>query len=314
MAITIGSLRSFCAEIASPDSAGDTADREFMLWINAAIARLYSELGWDQILHERKVTVVPAESGSNLAVTQGSTSVTLGGGEVFLDKYVTDEWEFYVEGDSSSYFVLESIDNAPDTAGTFRDGDEWIEATDAAAAWTAVQTKYTLPDNAKQIQRAQVLGIGDQLVILSPDEFDLQRSMNPTQTGSYPRFACLRENRLEIWPHPGSDYVKIGLSYRKGPPTYADAADDADEVDWSNEWRDLLHKAILLEAAITQGEGSPINYAVLTREYEDRLNRYKGLSANKANLSGPLDVRVPQATKNDPPRSFTWIGTLTDVP
>lgn len=315
MAITLGTLRTFCQEIASPDSSGGTADREFMIWINGAIKRLFAEIGWDRILKEQKLTILPEETGSALTVTKGSLSCSLGGAETFLAKYVTGEWDFYIGDEGSFILRLASIDNSPtNTTGTFRTGDEWIKSS-GVKTWEARKTKYDLPDDAKQLHRAQIMGNGDLLVILPPHEFDHQKSYNPAQSGSYPRVCCLRKGHLEIWPHPGDSYVKLGLSYRKGAPTYTwtSSTHDSTEVDWDEEWIDLLHKAILLEAAIYQGEGSPVNYPVVFSEYETRLRRYRGLNSVRAELGGPMNLKPPMREYPHNPRSFSWVGPLTDV-
>jgi hypothetical protein len=82
MALTLGELRAFCAEVASPDSAGASADREFMIWINAALLRCYTELHWDRLQFENKITVVPpvtvccAPAGAAIAAVARAAGVS----------------------------------------------------------------------------------------------------------------------------------------------------------------------------------------------------------------------------------------------
>lgn len=314
MALTLGTLRTFCREIASPDSSGSTAEREFMVWINGAIERVFSATGWDQILHQQKITVIPRESLDTLSVTQGSLTITCSAPDTFRPssstKYADDRWELHIEGESDEVFEIASY--ASDTSATLRSGDEWTGSTASNLDVYFVKTIYSLPNNAKQIMRVQVLETGIDVLLLTPDEFDFQKSTSPTQTGAYPRFATFRKNKIEIYPHPGDSYCKLGISYRKGPTVLADADVDATEIDWPDEWRDLLQKAITLEAAITQGENAPTPYAIALAEYERRLSAYKALDSNRDPMTGPLGVGdpIPPAPFGTPAWSYTgpWQG------
>jgi hypothetical protein len=315
MAITLGALRTFCQEIASPDSSGSTAEREFMHWINAAIQRVFSACAWDRILHQQKITVLPVETKTTLGVTQGSLAVTLSGADSFRPgastKYLDDRWELHIDGETDESFELGSITS--DTAATLRTGDEWTGSTASNKTCHFAKTIYALPNNAKQVTRVQILETAADVVVLPPHEFDHQRSQNPTSRWAYPRFATLRKGKIEIWPHPGDDYCKLGITYRKGPTVLADADADATEVDWDEEWRDLLLRAITLEASITQGENAPVPYAIALAEFERRLANYKALDANKDVQTGPLGVNVPVS----PPRigeiSQSWPLNLEDL-
>lgn len=298
MATTLGDLRTFCAEIASPDSAGDTAQREFLVWINSALSRLHAEFSWDELDHERKILVPPEETGVALGVTQDSLSVTLGGAETFASKYVTEEWDLIVTGDNYQTFRLASIDDSPtNQAGTLRPGDEWIEATNAAATYYWIKRRFELPDNTIQVTRVQILNTYLPIRILEPAEFDSLSASNVTQRGNYPQVATFRDGKLEIWPHPGSTRVKLGITYRKGPTVYETNTLDTVEIEWPDHWRDLVQKAISLEASVTQGPDAPIPYQLARMEYEECLKRYKAIDTNKYPVSGPIRMQLPRMGK-----------------
>ena len=310
MAITLGDLRTFCAEIASPDSSGATADREFMVWINSATMRVFADNDWDKILHTRVINLLPQETGTALVVTQDSTAVTETN-SALLEKYVTDEWDLIVDGESSQVFELGTFTST--SAGAFRDGDEWIEAS-GTKSWTAVKTKYDLPDNAKNVLRVQLLQNGGFPVKYLPhNEYDMHKAHNPTQTGGDPRVYTLRNNKIEIYPHPGATRKKLGISYRKGPTVLADAALDAVEIDWDEEWKDLLYKAIQLEAAITQGKGAPVPYPLAKTAYEDRLKQYRGLDGNRPEFTGPMGLNHPRRMSFPTDISFSDATAISDV-
>ena len=312
MAITLGDLRTFTREIASPDSSGATAEREFMIWINSAILRVFADNDWDKILHTRLINVLPEETGTLMGVTQDSLAVTVVGPDALVQKYVDDEWEIIIEGEGAQTFQLTSIASA--LAGTFRAGDEWILATGSSKEWTAIQTKYDLPDNAKAVTRVQVMQNGGFPVhYLALHEFDLMKGNLPTQTGQDPRWYTLRDGKIEIYPHPGSTRKKLGVTYRKGPTVLADAALDAAEIDWDEEWKDLLYKAIQLEASITQGRAAPIPFPLAFQVYQERLMKYKGLDGNKSDLTGPMGLNHPFRRSFPDGLSYSDPTTIVDI-
>lgn len=290
MPITLGDLRTYCAEIASPDSAGATHDREAMVWINNAIQRLYADADWDESLHARRLTVLPSESGTTAILNQGSLAFAVAVSETIEDKYVDDEWEFILGDEEGQTFKLASKTDAQNA--TLQAGDEWILASGTGIAWTALRAKYLLPDDAREITRAQVLDTGYDLEYLPNHTFDHRKGLDPTRTGQMEYFT-LRDRSIEVWPHPGAAYGKLGLTYRKGPSLLADAAAAATEIDWPQEQKDLLLKAITVEASITQGENAPVPYRLALVEYEMRLRKYRGLNSNKAHQGGPLRLQLP---------------------
>lgn len=313
MALTLGQLRAFCAEIASPDSAGDSADREFMVWINAALIRCYTELHWDRIQFEKKITVVPpVDGGATLNVTIGSRAIVLSAGSI-AQAYLDDRWELQIDAENRWTFELYSIDDSPTNRNaTLIEGDEWVAATATGLQHSWVKTRYTLPDNAQRVSRVQVLdNQQDVIVLANPAEFDRARLEAPTQSGNQPRFCTFRRGKLELWPHPGT-YTKLSVTYIKGPTVLEDDALDAAVIDWDDSWRDLLQKAIQLEAAITQGENAPVVYPIARAEWEDRKATYHQKST-QPDLTGPMSLSMPVEMRQNLDRSTRFLGPLTDV-
>lgn len=310
MALTLGQLRQFCAEVVSPDSAGSTADREFMLWINSALMRCYTELHWDRIQFERKITVVPAVAGTDLTVVQGSRAVAFG--SPITQAYLDDRWELQAEDESRWSFELDSIDALLPATGTLIEGDEWVAASAGPVNYNWVKTRYTLPDNAQRVSRVQVMENQQEVAILTPTEFDRQKMIAPNQSGNQPRFCCFRRGKLEIWPHPGSTYTKLGVTYIKGPTVLDDAELDDVEIDWDDSWRDLIQKALVLEGAWAQGENSPISYGVAKAEWEDRKAAYHQI-AQKPDMTGQMQLQEPGEKDMRLDRSVNWMGPLRDL-
>ena len=293
MAITVGTLRTFCEEQASPDSSGGTADREFMKWINSALVRLYKAAPWDRLMREEKRLIYPQEVVTAvLGLTQASLAITRSTG-TFLAKYVTERWELQVTGYDKGTFELSAI-GTPATSATLRTGDEWPNATTAVATGYFLNTRLALP-LAKNVTRVQVVETGSPVTLLTPTQFDRQKDLAPSGRGSDPRFCTFRRGVLEFWPHPGENYRKLSITYHLSFTRLADAAADADTVEWDEEQQDLLEKAILLEAAITQGESAVVPYVVALREYENALHTDREYM-QRHSMQGPMGLQMPDVS------------------
>jgi hypothetical protein len=270
---------------------------EFDLWINSALQRIYSDNDWDKILHTRLLNILPQESGTTMVATQDSLALALVGPEAFLQKYVDDEWQFVIGAETSQTFQIASFTSA--ISATLRDGDEWILATASGLTWSVFQNKYLLPDTAKNVVRVQDMANRNELSYLVPQEFDFSVSEDPTHRQN-PAYYTLREGRIEIYPHPGDTRMKLGLTYRKGPPVILPTDADADVIPWDREWRDILYKALMVEAAVTQGKRAPIPYELAVAAYEDRLRKLRGLDMNKSDMTGPMGLTFPQRFQRYP--------------
>ena len=310
--VVLSDLLTFCGEIASPDSSGATATREFLHWINAALARLYAEQSWHHTLEIAKITLVPQEDVTGVIISEGGTAVAW---TASLDEKYIDDWEFHTGTEPDQTFRVQSILD-PGTGlliGNFQTGSVWIQDDVSGGTGSWHQTIYDLPSNAKQVYLVKLMQTRDLLMGVIPHKFDLYRLEQPKETG-FPRVYTLRNNKIEFWPAPSTDYYSVAVSYRKAPQRFTTATVTSTELDWPQEWEDLLHKAVQLEAAITLGEDSPIPYPLAKGEFEERLENYKSLDSKKDTASGPMDVAEP----NSGVRKFTYdygmgAGPLADV-
>lgn len=288
MAITLGDLRTFAAEIASADLSTAAGDREIQHWINNAIQRVWSEADWSWAMSEGRIYHVLAETGSAMTLTAASRTITLSG-EVFEAKYLNERWHLHVNGEGSMTFEISSIESP--TSATLKSGHEWAADTSSGTSYTWSRHIYPLPENAKKVLRVQSVQNRFDLTGLLPQEFDQARQATPTQRGNTPLFYTVRRGNIEFWPGPDTEtHRTFILSYRRGPTTYLSDAPDGDEVDWPSEWSDLLHKAITLEAAITQGKNAVVSYSLALKEYEDRVKLYKKEDGGVQDLAGPMTL------------------------
>ena len=306
--VVLSDLLTFAGEIASPDSSGATATREFIYWINAALARLYAEQSWNHTLGVAKITILPEEAGTAFAVVKGAATFTA---TSVAEKYLDELWDLHSDDEPDQSFRISFRSDAGN--GTFRDGGLWIQDNVAAGAITWRKTLYDLPENAKEIYSVRLMQTRDALVGVIPHKFDLYKIEQPKEVG-FPRIYTLRDNKIEIWPAPTTDYYSLTISYRKAPARYTTATVTTTELDWPQEWEDLIQKAIQVEAAITLGEDSPIPYPLAKSEFEERLENYKALDSKKDTPSGPMDLNLPAPGG----RRFTYDygygdGPLTDI-
>lgn len=311
MPITLGSLRQFCAEIASPDSAGATADREFMEWINQALSRLYKEIDTDLTRREVKIAVPPQEEGDDLQVTQGSASIVRATNP-FLQKWLDERWSLHIEADPDTEFALSAIDEIDPLQATLRDGDDWILDTDTDLTFFAVKNKFYFPQ-ASEIYRVQLVRDSSVVAVLAPDLFDHQKDWSPTMKGSFPTICTFRNGYIEVWPSPGEEYYRLAVTYRLAFSQIDTDADDDTEVEWADYHLDVLKKAIVLEAAVTQGKEAPIPFPVAEREFVRAVEQLRQL-ATKDVQPGPMSLQPPLIWKvRDRIPTDHWQGTLEDI-
>lgn len=314
MSFTLGSLRTFCREEASKDASGSTSERAFMHWINGALSRLYREQLFDLTSREVKVTVPPANTTiADGVVTQNSLAISSATG--FTAAWLSERWGLHIEGETRFEFELGAI-GSPATTATLRAGDEWIADSGTAKDFVFVKNKFLL-STAAEILDVQVLD-GHCVAIVSPKRFDELKNGYPTHRAEFPRIATLRNNYLEIWPSPSSNYQKLIVTYRLAytPLSSAAAADggdaDATTISWPDEHLDVLKKAIMLEAALSQGPNAPVPFPLAKLEYEGALLKLRAVGT-KDMQPGPLQIVPPILGRRRTKRAFMSDQELEDV-
>jgi hypothetical protein len=318
MTTYLSELKTFAQQIASKDDSDETADFEHLGWINDALADIVSRCGWDSYTKERKLNVPPQENVTGATLTQDSLAVSVtGAGGSLESKYANGLWKMHVEGEAQWVPELAAV-AAGGLSGTLRAGDEWIQSTlSGTGTLYFTQERFDLPDDCFSIKRVQVMQSGQNLFCCTPEKFDQVRSIYPSQLGVYPQYFTSRDNKLEFWPHPGETRIKLSLTYFKGPAVFTLAqyqtpgTPEVTEVDWPDHMKELLKKAILLQASVTQ-EDPPVPYNIAERQLNMAVERWRGMDQERVDTAGPIDVNVPEPGQRHYPRSFSWAGELTD--
>ena len=289
MALTLGALRTYALETASSDPSGTTSSREVQKWINQAFQRIWRH-PWRWALRNGRVMIPPTESGVALVATQASRQVTLGGTEAFKAKYLDENWALHSTSQGRILFRLGAI-HAPQAA-EFKTGHEWVSDSGTVSYFWA-RDQYPLPEDAKKLMRVADALSYYELEYKVPHLFDFLRQSTPSTQSPNPVYYTVRQGRVEIWPIPGDSYRVLEFAYQTKPPTYKVTDDNTTVVDWQEEWSDMLEAAIVLQAAISQGEEAPVPYGIALREYEERYMAYKGEDSETAKLTGPMSPTVP---------------------
>jgi len=309
MAITLDDLRTYASETASADPSSSSSDREIQTWINDALEEVYLAHDWHWARAVTRVTMVPEETGSYLAVTQGSPQVTLdpAQAERFAEKYLSEGWVLFVDGEGRMGFELGRIDD-PLTA-TLQDGHVWIRATAAAATYTWTRVRYPLPGGALKVYRVEDLEAYGELRYVDPATYDFERSHAPTQRGNRPYLYTVRGGNLELWPGPGSNYLAISVTYKKPAPSYT-VEDPGDLViDWPDDKLGLIRKAILVQASLTHGKHAVVPFERAIYALRVSLERHKAEDSGISELAGPMNL---SATRPGGRVDFSRLSGITD--
>jgi len=290
MGILLGDLRTFARETASHDVSGDTANREVQHWINMALARIWSAHSWSHANANGRITLDVEETGDALTLVEGSRALVLVA-ETFEQKYLDDRWHLLIDDESNLTFELAEIKSP--TSALARAQHRWVRDSDTGVGYSWARHIYPLPDDAKEITNVELAQSGARVHHLSPAKFDRVRQKAPTQQGR-PVYYTVRGGNFELWPAPDDTWRTLQITYRRKPPRYTATDDDTGgddddtEVDWPEEWADLLYKGVIAEAALTQGKNAPVTYNLAMTDFMGRLVEYKAEDSGVVNLTGPM--------------------------
>lgn len=309
MAITLGEARQAAADIAH-DASDAKADRVFMRWIRDALAALHSAHDWRHFQASQRLALDVEESGSDLTVTQGSSTVSRT--TSWLSKYVTQAWDLLIEGDASQAFQLGEIDSGTDTQATLATGQVWLEASAGPVDYTLSRYRYSLPDNFLQrLQRVEDLTSQRELAYVLPAEMDLLRNRWPGRRSSQPECYTIRGAFLEVHPAPGTTRRALQLSYLRQVTLPTDAAADATELDWPAEYAEALWRGLELQAA-AWGDACRISFPVAATRYAEALRRVQNRDSKVVEHSRQLRLTLPGEGVGFPRFYRNPVASLTD--
>lgn len=338
--LTLGFLREYCQEIASPDSSGASSEREFMVWINSALSRVWTDADWHSIQRTRILETPDEVSGAGTIPPGGTLLTTLNPPwptDLAGDSVTGDgPWEVVLDQQAgNTFFVTQVVGDDATLSHAFDPS-----APSPNVTYYAFKNKLGFgsldPVLAHHVPR-QISLVWDtfqlrEIRYLPPWRFEQVRGVNPTERSADPRFYTFRGNRLELWPHPGPSR-QIRVTYLAAPPYLLGSDPDTLLIPWQDDtqpptvlvppgptrdisgslWADLLQKAIALEAAFTQGNKGPIPYKLAKVEYEDRLRKYKAADNNRITKTGPMNPVLPRPVIYPRDRSVSDFRAIPDA-
>ena len=326
MTITLGDLRVYGAEVAGKDLSSEKGDRLVQHWINGSLARICGSHMWSWYKRSERLTVLKAVTGFLLEVTDGSRDVRMVPApiaippdpqlpeEVFLEEWLTEQWHFLISDDSRvTYELAEIVD--PKFA-RFKKGHEWTRPSGTLIQYSVSRHIYDLPEPVKRVMLVEDTFNSTDLMEMLPTSFDKLRQTSPIYKGQ-PTHYTIRHGKLEVWPSASDDNRTMSISYHRAAPVYglANVSDDSLVVDWDGNFTDLLFKAMLVEASLTQGKRAPVPYQVAMGEYMLRMGQCKQDDSNVTGISGTVESvsgqdRFQRTRVADYPNDLqTWRGS-----
>jgi hypothetical protein len=244
------------------DRTGSKADAELTQAVNDALMMLATEHEWPWYQTVGRINVYAAYTTGTIAMTNGSTAVTLTGGTFpFATVGVTGPAEIYVNG---MYHRLASITDGTNAVMV----NAWKEAN-YSGIYSLAQIEYTLPTDLRQLSKVT----STNQWIWGPNPVsrftveEARQTWSPTAT-SPPRMWAIERDRIVIWPPSNVDKM-ANLLYLRKP---ADLVGSTDAADWDPNLKELLYRALDYQVAC-RGDCVAGDKADTFRAYRESIAR-----------------------------------------
>jgi len=282
---TLGDWKAYVSDNWSSAADGQS-DRVILRWINSALRKLITDNTWSFYKRRARINLNQAEAGVAITTTQASRLISLGGAEIFKQKYVDEQWDLHFDDDTKRTYRLKEVLGNDTQQARMIEEHKFVGASLAAAGYKFVRSVYPLPDRVHQVLHVQLDSLSVPLVDLLPSEFDDLKQDQPTLTGE-PTHYTVRGGNLEVWPalDTATTLSAVALSLVRRPKVYTLSDSDDEELDWDDRYDDLLEAALDLEIA-TKGRGSTqLDAGLSLTLYTQRL------ATNKATDQGAIRQR-----------------------
>ena len=278
-ALSASSLWSYARRVAR-DRTGARSDEVIRSAVNDAITQLSRDLNSQWWYREQDVLLRGSYSTGTVAVTNGSSTVTLTGGT--FPGWVADAGSRILLGNRLYEINTRNSDTQVSLEVAYS-GD-----TNAALAYEVVSVSTALPENLLQIKDifyGQDWVWGSQPVSFM-EVVEYQRAYQWTQERSY--VWAIAQARIHLWPAPSSD-VQVSIVYYAKPAALTVSTDVAD-VDPIH--LDILYRAIDHQIAFrfgdTEGE---LSAAQTLSIYKNLIKGAESYDRNSVNRPSPVGGR-----------------------
>ncbi|MHC4644232.1 MAG: phage adaptor protein [Planctomycetota bacterium] len=230
--------------------------------VNRAMRRI-AERDHPYFITQGYINLVAPYSSGTCAVAEGGTTVSV----------ATGTWETAMNGryikinDERVHYLLSAWDG---TGFTFDGGAKWLDDTDATADYVIYQDTYSLPSDFRCTDKVMEKRMLTDVEWLNDEgEWYLKKMQNYGMTGP-PRWACMANGKLMIWPYE-TDITVLSFLYYRWPTELSSASAT---MDFDDNQVDLVRAAIDWEIAIERGKEDLIRSARL--RYEDKEQKMLG--------------------------------------
>lgn len=224
------------------NATGSLTDQHAKDILNDALAMLAKARQWKHYEQLGQLTLNGAYSTGTIAITNGSTTVTLttgtwpswaANGELLID----GQWYSIASRTNDTVLVLD---------------ESWVPASISGESYVLYQDAYALPNDCFRMGElfyGDAWRWGEEWV----SYVDFLRAKNDCSTGdAYADVWSIANQRLHLWPYPSSNLL-LNFSYYRKP---ASVDNSGDEADWDPAHLDLLHRACEYQIALRYGKTS----------------------------------------------------------
>jgi len=183
-------------------------------------------------------TVVVANDGTTVSGTSATWSSAMTGRYMKID-------------DEQVHFQLTSYtSNVAGPRFTFDGGAKWLNDTVTSGTYVIYADTYDFPTDYRTMGKfVEKSLLRDVDWLNDEDEWYLNKMRNNTMTGP-PRWACMENSKLRVWPYE-TDLSVLSFIYYRWP---TEMSADADTMDFPDNQVDLVRAAIRAEVAIERGK------------------------------------------------------------
>jgi hypothetical protein len=200
--------------------------------------------------HFRKqgyINLVAQYTSGTVAIADGGTVVS--GTNATWSSAMTGRY-MEIDDEPVAYKLISYTSNAAGPSFTLDGGAKWLNDTVTSATYAIYQDTYALPSDYRTMGKfVEKTMLTDVDWLDSEDEWYLNKMRNYNMTGP-PRWACLENDKLRIWPYE-TNLSNLSFIYYYWP---TDLSADGDLMDFPDALIDLVRSAIRVEVAIERGK------------------------------------------------------------
>lgn len=259
--VTLSALKAYARRMYR-DRTGSKADAELVQAVNEALMMVSTSKDWTWYETIGNLTFRAVYTTGTVAISNGSTTVTLTGGTFpYTTVGVDGVADIYINGMPHR---LASITNGTTAVLAYA----WQE-TSYNGTYSLAQTEYTLPSDLVKLSRITSVSTwvwGPEPV--SRYDLEIARQQWRLSSTQPPRMWAIERDRLCIWPAPSADQM-VNLLYLRRP---ADLSGPTDVADWDPNLTELLHRAIDYQVAC-RGDCVAGDKAATLQSYKESMAR-----------------------------------------